>query len=107
MQTQIVSHKFRAGLQIGAVRGREEEEEKKAEEEEEEENEEEQEEEEVEWSGGHNKPVPAANLSCPLLLPEGTATHFLFLKILFLSHCRHIFYLRLATFCAERAGRPL
>ena len=39
MQTQIVSHKFIAGLQIGLVGGREVEEEKKAEEEEEEEEE--------------------------------------------------------------------
>ena len=61
-----------------------EEEEKKEEEKEEEVVEEGEEEEEVEWSGGHNKPVPAANPSCPLLLPEGTATHFLFLKIFFL-----------------------
>ena len=54
----------------------EEEEEKKEEEEEEEE---EEVEEKVEWSGGHNKPVPAANPSRPLLLPEGTSTRFVFL----------------------------
>ena len=49
------------------------------EEEKEEEEEEEELEEEVEWSGGHNKPVPAANPSRPLLLPEGTSTRFVFL----------------------------
>ena len=63
----------------------EEEEEQEEQEEKEEEKEKEEKEEEVEWSGGHNKPVPAANPSRPLLLPEGTATHFLFLKI-FLFH---------------------
>ena len=51
MQTQIVSHKFIAGLQIGAVRGREEEEEKKVEEEGEEEEEGEDDEEEEEEEG--------------------------------------------------------
>ena len=48
-------------------------------EEKEEEEEEEEVEEEVEWSGGHNKPVPAANPSRPLLLPEWTSTRFVFL----------------------------
>ena len=59
----------------------------------------------VEWRPQQTRPGRQPQLSSAT--PRRDCYTFSLSQDFFSSHCRHIFYLRLATFCAERAERPL